>query len=917
MAFTVILENRFRVNQPTDSTDWGEAKTHCSRNQNLNRIYSMPLTNRSTLANRRGPTEQVYTYRGGNKIALEKSPDQFVVRAQPDQLEPLAVVDAERVSPGSSRVTTRSGDLETMMTLSRAIAPTHHAYYEAESGKEFLTTDRVLVTFKEPLPPEQVDAFAGKYGLLQRDAYSDREFLFQLTDATGMNPVKLVVLLNESEPLVAAAEHDLNQRMKKTLTLPTDPDYVRQWHLHQRFTHAQVDPRSSSRCEAAWQALDHFGSPAVVVGVTDDGCKLDHGDFNGPGKFAGWGYLQGTTLVKHTDVGAQPSQMYEMGSDHGTSCAGVIAGEVDAELTVGAAPGCRLFPIKWQSDGPFLQISDSKLRTVIDYLADKVDVISNSWGGAPTNLWSLQVVDRIRELGQTGGRRGRGIVFLWAAGNENCPIEHSAAVDVPYTDGLDVVNGSLVWIGVETSRTFRANLVGVPGVMHIAALASNAQRSHYSNYGTGISLCAPTSNVHEYRRLTVQGLGITTTTGQGAGVTNSFGGTSSATPLVAGIAALVISANPQLSAVEVTSILKRTASKDLSMQGYAKTPPASFDPNPTWDVSPIAPFASGAFQNIPDPDGTWSPWFGHGRVDALAAVTAAGAGQEDPTEDASHFSAPSLTIPDNDPVGVRDTITLQETGTVATLKIGIDLEHSFIGDLRVTLIAPSGRTAVLHDRNGGNTKNLRRTFEIGSTPSLAGMVNQPIHGDWTLLVQDLALQDVGILRRWEIEVGMSSATAVELSDTPGMTIPDNVAAGIERTLQCDAQGQVRDVAVSVDITHPFIGDLVVQLQPPGGAPILLHNRVGGGADNIIREYTPTSHPALQALLGQSAQGAWRLKVMDMAQADVGKLNRWSLRIGVEPTTPIAGIRGNGHRATMASSTRVNRRQNQPKSEAKR
>lgn len=152
--------------------------------------------------------------------------------------------------------------------------------------------------------------------------------------------------------------------------------------------------------------------------------------------------------------------------------------------------------------------------------------------------------------------------------------------------------------------------------MHVAALASTAQRSHYSNYGTGISISAPSNNMHLYSlnealRLPVKGLGITTTTGPGdSTVTDRFGGTSSATPLVAGIAVLVISANPDLRFLEVISILKRTASKNLSFEGYAKTPPTVFDRD-TGDTDPRDPG---------DPDGTWSPWFGYGKVDAKEAV---------------------------------------------------------------------------------------------------------------------------------------------------------------------------------------------------------------------------------------------------------------------------------------------------------
>jgi hypothetical protein len=232
-------------------------------------------------------------------------------------------------------------------------------------------------------------------------------------------------------------------------------------------------------------------------------------------------------------------------------------------------------------------------------------------------FWQL-VNNTIVRLSHTGGRRGRGIVFLWAAGNENCPINHISDQDIPYTHGWEEGSGGYIWGGVQTSRVFSQRLASLPGVMFVGALSSKGQRSHYSNYGTGLSISASSNNVHTYYRSAVEGLDVTTA--DGSGFTNNFGGTSSACPLVAGIATLVISANPRLSASEVISILKQTASKALEMSGYPRTQPASFDPEPSWDISPVAPFDSGVFQDIGSGDGTWSPWYGHGKADALAAV---------------------------------------------------------------------------------------------------------------------------------------------------------------------------------------------------------------------------------------------------------------------------------------------------------
>lgn len=824
--------------------------------------------------------EEVYTYRNGKKVYLKKEPDQLVVRTNAEELAKKGITgNLEKVSPASTRVTVSRDTVDPLMEELRKEAVTHHAYKQQDNNAEFLITDRIMVTFRQPPGNEQLSQFMAKYALVLRNQYSEREYLFQLTDQTGMNPLKLVVLINETEnQLVELCEHDLNKRMTVSVNMPADAKYMQQWHLHTRFTNPAFDPRSSSNCEGAWDLLNNFGSNDVVIAVSDDGCKIDHPDFDAPNKFAHWAYMQGNNLINRDSVSANPQNMYQPGADHGTCCCGVVAAEVDGSLTVGAASGCRLLPVKWESSGPSLFISDSKIMTVLTFIADKADVLSNSWGSSPESNFALNVINRITQLAQNGGRRGKGIVFLWAAGNENCPIQFSGNIDIPYDNGYNSVGR---WVGVNTSRDFAHNLTTVPGVMHIAALASNAQRSHYSNYGQGISVCAPSSNSHEYWRMAVTGLGILTTSGRSPFFDSEFGGTSSATPLVAGIAGLVISANPNLSAMEVISVLQKTASKSLDMTRYPPTPPSAFDPNTSWDISPVAPHAAGNFNNVGHPDGTWSGWFGFGKVDATTAVAEAlRLGGNNPVNNntITQSSTPSKIIPDNNSTGISDVIVINEGGTISSVKVDLDLTHTYIGDLVVKLISPRGTPAFLHERNGGSAKNIVKTFDLSNAPTLSRFNGESASGNWTLEVTDVAAIDTGILNKWTIHVGIGLSQEIKMEETPGVTIPDNNPAGIERTLNVAGNGTIKEMEIGIDITHTYISDLIVNLVSPAGSVVSLHSRTGGSADNIIKTCNFSNTTNLVPLRGQAIQGNWKLRVSDVVGQDIGKLNKWSVKI---------------------------------------
>lgn len=829
--------------------------------------------------------KELYSYRNGKKIFLSKEVDAYVARALPHQLMKFGKSeDLEQVSSASTKIRIHADILENQMNEVRNSVTAHHAY-NLEDGSDFLITDRIIVTFRRSTSNEELSQFIAKYALILKRKYSDHEFLFQLTDNTGMNPVKLVVLITENEKdTVELCEHDLNHIIKsRNVNVPTDPKYFQQWHLHERLTDNEFDVRSSARCEDAWNILNHFGSEDVVIGVTDDGCKLDHPDFNSQGKFTTWGYMSGLNLIHRDSIASNPNNMYQDGADHGTNCCGVVAAEVDAQLTVGAAPGCRLLPIKWESSGPSLFISDGKIFTVLEFLQNKVDVISNSWGSSPHGNYASFVVNKIRALAQSGGRRGKGIVFLWAAGNENCPINFSGNLDIPYDHGWKQrMDGSWFWDGVRTSRTFSHNLAGIPGVMFIAALASSAQRSHYSNYGTDISLTAPSSNSHKYFRMSVTGLGITTTSGDSRLFDNEFGGTSSATPLVAGIAGLVISANPDLTAEEVVSVLQQTASKDLNMSSYPQTPPASYDTNTSWDVSPVPPFENGAFdQNLED--GTWSPWFGFGKVDAATAVKEALRlnGGNLPDNQLEKESSPSLAIPDDDPSGITDQIIVDEIGILSSIQVEVDVSHTYIGDLIVSLISPNNTLIKLHQRNGGGNNDLKKTFNIQNTPTLSHLDGQSIQGNWVLEISDNAAIDTGILNSWKLKLGVLQQPFLEKIDAPGIRIPDSDLVGIERTINFLEQGTIKEFEVSIDITHTYIGDLIVNLSSPQGIEVNLHRKTGGTTDNIIKTFSIGNMTQLAVLQGEQITGDWKLHVSDTFSRDIGKLNLWALKIALE------------------------------------
>jgi subtilisin-like proprotein convertase family protein len=241
--------------------------------------------------------------------------------------------------------------------------------------------------------------------------------------------------------------------------------------------------------------------------------------------------------------------------------------------------------------------------------------------------------------------------------------------------------------------------------------------------------------------------------------------------------------------------------------------------------------------------------------------------------------SPNLAIPDNNATGVTSTLNVPDSLTVGSISVGVNITHTYKGDLVVTLIGPDNTSAILHNRTGGATDNVITTFAIATAPAqaLTAFNGKNTAGAWKLKVQDLAAADVGTLVSWTITFNG------EQTLSPNLAIPDNNPTGVTSTMSFAQTGTVSSVRVRVGITHTYQGDLQVTLIAPDGTSVILHNQTGGATDNINTEYPDLTVPAqsLSAFVGKSINGAWKLKVADLAAADVGTLNSWTLSLAAQ------------------------------------
>jgi len=474
-----------------------------------------------------------------------------------------------------------------------------------------------------------------------------------------------------------------------------DPLFLSQWHLNNT-GQAGGTISADANVFPAWNA--GFTGTGVVVASVDDGVWHTHPDI-APNYRPDLSY-------DYVSNDADPS-----GGGHGTSVAGVMAADNDGvKCGVGAAFNAQIAGIRLLGGS----ITDATEASAVSHQNGAIHVYNNSWGPsdygtvleAPGPLTLAALEDNI-----VTGRGGLGAITVWAAGNGK------SAGDNVNADGY-------------------ANL---RSVIAVSATTNFGLSSWYSEPGSPILVNAPSNG---------GSAGIVTTGYSSSSCNSAFGGTSSAAPLTAGVVALILQANPNLTWRDVQYVLLESAEKNDPIQADWTTNAAGHDIN---------------------------HYYGFGRIDAGAAVALAQTwvNVEPEVNATSPVQTANQAIPDNG-TWVSSTLTLNDAIQVEHAEVVLNISHSSRGQLEIELISPQGTTSRLMF---GRTNDFGDHF-INWRMSSVRHWGEDAVGTWTLRVRDTVSGTTGTLTNWQLKLyGVETAPRIT-----GVSIPTEVLIGDSATL---------------------------------------------------------------------------------------------------------------------------------------
>jgi subtilisin family serine protease len=413
------------------------------------------------------------------------------------------------------------------------------AFKDEATGSLVIITDQISVGFKTGTSKHAIDQLLSENDLsiVEQSKFSPFQYVLRVNNAHNIDKT-----LDVYRKLISRAEIEyadpvtLTEFRKSALQIPNGKYFTEQWHLHNKGQDGG-SPNEDVKALEAWEITK--GDPNIVSSCVDDGLTPDHVDIKhnawrnpDPQAEDQFGYNFYDDIPNPEPIYFRPPFDTLEGNDiHGTPCAGVIsaAGEPISGVC-GIAPRCKVLGVK--IFGADDLAPPPRVAEAIRYSGKYADIISCSWSGGPPNETIIQA---IRDVAGSG-RSGKGCPIFFATGND-------------FADSI----------------AFPAN---IPETIAVGASTNEGRRASYSNYGSEIDFVAPSSGGTK-RIFTTdvpyknRGFNIGRP-GQGDSdgfYTNSFGGTSSATPLAAGIGALVLSVNPDLTAEQVRQLLRKSCDK--------------------------------------------------------------------------------------------------------------------------------------------------------------------------------------------------------------------------------------------------------------------------------------------------------------------------------------------------------------------
>lgn len=604
---------------------------------------------------------------------------------------PEAGVEVYRLPTGGTKSLT---ERKTALRASPDVRFAGGVLADPVTGEPVLYTENLFIKFVDTADPEDCTTVLREAGLAVKYPveYAVNAWFVEAPEGTGQKVFDIAAALLKRDDVEYCHPELVRPRSRKGI-------FPQQWHL-KKTTVGAVTVDAHANVEAAHAITQGAG---VTICIIDDGVDIDHAEFAVAGKVVAPrdATLQTADPRPKDPFGTGPDN----GENHGTACAGVACAE-GRNGASGVAPKARLIPVRLASALGSQREADA-FRWAADHGAD---VISCSWGpedgrwfdpNDPKHRQRVPLPASTRlaiDYAVTNGRGGKGCVIFFAAGNGNEPVEN---------DGY----------------------ASYEKVIAVAACNDRGKRSVYSDVGAAIWCAFPSNDVAfapEARPAPLTpGIWTTDRAGQagynvgtaaegdaGGNFTNSFGGTSSAAPGAAGVAALVLSVNPNLKWNEVKDLLRRSCDK-IDPQGGA------YD-------------ASGH-----------SARYGYGRLNARSAVELAKPAPQSGITIRRRFDAP---IPDLQTVSFA--LDVPDATPVTALSVAVDIKHTYIGDLIITLRPPAAagvNPIVLHNRAGGATKDLKKTYDAATTPALGALAGKSCKGTWTLGIQDAAARDSGTL----------------------------------------------------------------------------------------------------------------------------------------------------------------------------